>query len=282
MALNQTGSSTSFEPGVMRFIFGGAGGPPPGERPFGNPSSNSHRSYDGRDGRSAGEYCQNLPGGDGGSARAARPSPDHPPRRDGCHYGPLRLRQVHPDEHHRLPGPAHLRHLLAGWREVGKLDNNHLVAIRNRRIGFVFQTFNLLPRTTALENVALPLIYAGVGRAGRLRRAREALEAVGLVERLHHTPTELSGGEQQRVAIAQALVTGPSIILADEPTGNLDSRARREVMAILQRLNWERGITIVLVTHDPTIARHTGRIIYLRDGLVEGEEEVPTPLVAAG
>ena len=164
--------------------------------------------------------------------------------------------------------------------EVGQLDDDRLAAIRNQRIGFVFQTFNLLPRTTALENVALPLIYAGVGRAERLQRAREALEAVGLADRLHHTPTELSGGQQQRVAIARALVNRPSIILADEPTGNLDSRSGREVMAILQQLNRERGITVVLVTHDPTIARHTSRILHLYDGRIVDEERVAEPLVA--
>ena len=164
--------------------------------------------------------------------------------------------------------------------EVGQLDDDRLAAIRNQRIGFVFQTFNLLPRTTALENVALPLVYAGVGRAERLQRAREALEAVGLADRLHHTPTELSGGQQQRVAIARALVNRPSIILADEPTGNLDSRSGREVMAILQQLNRERGITVVLVTHDPTIARHTSRILHLYDGRIVDEERVAEPLVA--
>jgi putative ABC transport system ATP-binding protein len=162
--------------------------------------------------------------------------------------------------------------------EVGRLDDDRLAAIRNQRIGFVFQTFNLLPRTTALENVALPLIYAGLGRAERLRRAQEALEAVGLGDRLHHTPTELSGGQQQRVAIARALVNRPSIILADEPTGNLDSRSGREVMAILQQLNRERGITVVLVTHDQTIARHTFRILHLYDGRISGEEVIEEPL----
>jgi len=164
--------------------------------------------------------------------------------------------------------------------EVGQLDDDRLAAIRNRQIGFVFQTFNLLPRTTALENVTLPLIYAGVGRAERLRRAREALEVVGLGGRLRHTPTELSGGEQQRVAIARALINNPSIILADEPTGNLDSRSGREVMAVLQRLNRERHITIVLVTHDPTIARYTSRILHLHDGRITLEERVEEPLVA--
>jgi putative ABC transport system ATP-binding protein len=164
--------------------------------------------------------------------------------------------------------------------DVGRLDDDQLAAIRNRRIGFVFQVFNLLPRTVALDNVALPLIYAGVGRAERLRRARQALESVGLGERLYHTPNELSGGQQQRVAIARALVNQPSIILADEPTGNLDSRSGREVMAILQRLNRELGITVVLVTHDPNIAHHTSRIVHLYDGQVSREEGVAQPLVA--
>jgi len=163
---------------------------------------------------------------------------------------------------------------------VGQLDDDELAVIRNQRIGFVFQTFNLLPRTTALENVALPLLYAGVARAERIRRSREALQVVGLGDRLRHTPTELSGGEQQRVAIARALVNQPSIILADEPTGNLDSRSGREVMAILQRLNDQRGITVVLVTHDQTIGQHTTRILRLHDGHVQSEERVNRPLTA--
>jgi putative ABC transport system ATP-binding protein len=164
---------------------------------------------------------------------------------------------------------------------VGKLDDDQLADIRNRRIGFVFQTFNLLSRTTALENVALPLIYAGTPRAERIQRATEALEAVGLGDRLNHSPTELSGGQQQRVAVARALVNEPSIILADEPTGNLDSKSGREVMDILQRLNRERGITVVLVTHDPVIAHHTSRILHLYDGRVREEEMVDEPLLAS-
>lgn len=164
--------------------------------------------------------------------------------------------------------------------ETSRLSDDELAQIRNRKIGFVFQTFNLLPRTPAIEQVELPLIYSGE-REGRRRRALEALEAVGLGDRANHRPTELSGGQQQRVAIARALVTRPSIILADEPTGNLDTRASEEIMGIFQRLNREQGITIVFVTHEPDIALHTRRIIHIRDGRVNSDELVPKPRLAS-
>jgi putative ABC transport system ATP-binding protein len=156
--------------------------------------------------------------------------------------------------------------------DVGQLNDNQLAVIRNRKIGFVFQTFNLLARTTAFQNVTLPLIYAGVGSRERRERAKSALEAVGLGDRLHHRPSELSGGQQQRVAIARALVTEPAIILADEPTGNLDSRSGEEIMRIFHDLNAERGITVVFVTHDPDIAAETRRIVRIRDGLIDSDE----------
>jgi putative ABC transport system ATP-binding protein len=162
--------------------------------------------------------------------------------------------------------------------DVSQLDDDALAEIRNRKIGFVFQNFNLLSRTAALQQVELPLIYAG--RRQRQQRARQALELVGLGDRLDHKPSELSGGQQQRVAIARALVNEPAIILADEPTGNLDSKSGTEVMQIFQRLNREEGITVVFVTHDPWIARHTRRVITLADGLVVGDERIDEPLVA--
>jgi len=154
---------------------------------------------------------------------------------------------------------------------VGSLNDDQLADIRNRKVGFVFQTFNLLSRATALGNVELPLRYAGVTE-GRKEKARAALDAVGLSDRIFHRPTELSGGQQQRVAIARALINEPAIILADEPTGNLDSRVGHEIMEILLNLNHERGTTLIIVTHDPKIAKQTRRIIRLLDGRLESDK----------
>jgi putative ABC transport system ATP-binding protein len=158
-------------------------------------------------------------------------------------------------------------------KDVASMVDDELAAIRNQEIGFVFQTFNLLPRSTALHNVELPLIYAGVPRTERLERAREALENVGLGNRMDHKPNELSGGQRQRVAIARALVNKPSIILADEPTGNLDSRTGEEIMALFEQL-YAQGNTLIVVTHEEDIARHARRIVRLRDGLIEADGPV--------
>ena len=157
--------------------------------------------------------------------------------------------------------------VLVGGIDVTDMGPNDLARVRNREIGFVFQAFNLLARTTALENVALPLVYAGMGATQRAERAREALLRVGLGERLDHAPNQLSGGQQQRVAIARALVTEPRIVLADEPTGNLDSRSGIEVMVFLQQLN-AQGITVVVVTHDARVARHSSRVVEIADGRI--------------
>ncbi len=166
-----------------------------------------------------------------------------------------------------LDRPTTGRYLLQG-QEVSNLTREQLAKVRNRTLGFVFQSFNLLSRTTGLENVELPLVYAGLSRRERARRATEALNRVGLGDRLHHHPNQLSGGQQQRVAIARALVNDPRIILGDEPTGNLDSRTSVEVMALLQELG-RSGITVLLVTHEADIARYASRVISVKDGLVQ-------------
>ncbi len=166
--------------------------------------------------------------------------------------------------------------LLLGGRDVAKLSDSDLAELRNHTIGFVFQSFQLLGRTSALDNVALPLVYRGVRRMERRARAAAALEAVGLGHRLGHRPGQLSGGEQQRVAIARALVGEPQVLLADEPTGNLDSRSGADVMSLLARLNSDRGVAIVVVTHDLAVAKQARRRIHVRDGLIEDEAGAST------
>ena len=177
-----------------------------------------------------------------------------------------------------LDQPTQGSYQLSG-RDIGKLSEREQAALRNREIGFVFQSFNLLPKLTAVENVELPLVYAGISHKERRRQAREALARMGLVERIHHKPPELSGGQQQRVAIARALVGRPRFILADEPTGNLDSRSGAEIMGIFQELN-RQGITIILVTHEEEIASYTRRIIRFLDGRIISDEPIRQRVLA--
>ena len=166
-----------------------------------------------------------------------------------------------------LDRPTSGEYLLDG-ELVSNMTDDQLAGARNRKVGFVFQSFNLLPRSTALANVELPMRYSGL-KKGRSERARLALESVGLTDRIHHKPTELSGGQQQRVAIARALVNDPAILMADEPTGNLDSKSGKEIMELILSLNRERGTTLIIVTHDPKIAEQTQRVLRLRDGALE-------------
>jgi len=180
-----------------------------------------------------------------------------------------------------LDTPTSGDYLLNGTN-VSSMSDADLAEVRNKEIGFVFQTFNLLPRLSALENVALPLVYAGISKSARLEKAQAMLEAVGLGERMHHNPNELSGGQRQRVAIARALVNDPSIILADEPTGNLDSATSYEIMVLFEQIH-KAGNTIILVTHEPDIADHAHRIVRMRDGLIERDyknENITTAVAA--
>lgn len=172
-----------------------------------------------------------------------------------------------------LDTPSNGDYLLSG-ENVSELEDNELASIRNKRIGFVFQTFNLLPRLTALDNVALPLVYAGWSKEKRIERAEEVLRHVGLGDRIDHRPNELSGGQRQRVAVARALVNDPAIILADEPTGNLDSKTSHEIMTMFEDLH-QQGNTIIIVTHEPDIAEHALRVVKLRDGLIESDKKNP-------
>ena len=178
-----------------------------------------------------------------------------------------------------LDSPTGGSYTLKG-QEIGKLSDDELARIRNQEIGFVFQTFNLLPRADALHNVELPLVYAGVKHKERRRRAKEALELVGLGDRMKHKPNELSGGQRQRVAIARALVNRPSIILADEPTGNLDSATGEEIMAAFANI-WRQGNTVILVTHEADIAAHARRTVRMRDGKIESDRKSPLQAAAA-
>ena len=170
-----------------------------------------------------------------------------------------------------LDRPTSGEYLLDG-EQVARMNDDQLASVRNRKVGFIFQSFNLLPRASALSNVELPMRYAGTPAAERRQLAKNALQSVGLSDRMYHRPNELSGGQQQRVAIARALVNSPSMVMADEPTGNLDSHSGEEIMQLLLQLNRERGVTLIIVTHDPKIAQRTGRTVRILDGKMESDQ----------
>ena len=176
-----------------------------------------------------------------------------------------------------LDSPTRGEYVLNGT-DVSNMDDDELAEVRNKEIGFVFQTFNLLPRYTALQNVALPLIYAGVGKEKRLERAEEVLKMVGVGDRMEHHPNEMSGGQRQRVAVARALINHPSIILADEPTGNLDTKTSIDIMRLFEDI-YKKGNTMIVVTHEEDIALHARRIVRLRDGMIESDEINPNPMI---
>ena len=176
-----------------------------------------------------------------------------------------------------LDRPTEGSYLLEG-QDVSRFDDNALAEVRNKKIGFVFQSFNLLPKLSALENVELPMVYAGIDRPTRVKRAMEALEKVGLSARVHHKPNELSGGQRQRVAIARALVNHPAILMADEPTGNLDSKSTFEIMGIFQQLN-DEGATVGMVTHEPDVAQYTKRIVVFKDGEIKQDHPVENRVI---
>ena len=176
-----------------------------------------------------------------------------------------------------LDRPTEGSYLLEG-QDVSRFDDNALAEVRNKKIGFVFQSFNLLPKLSALENVELPMVYAGIDRPTRVKRAMDALEKVGLSARVHHKPNELSGGQRQRVAIARALVNHPAILMADEPTGNLDSKSTFEIMGIFQQLN-DEGATVVMVTHEPDVAQYTKRIVVFKDGEIKQDHPVENRVI---
>ena len=233
-----------------------------------------------RDDAGAEEHLQNLHPGQAGRASAEGHLSLCGRGRVCGHYGSLRLGQNHPDEYHWLLGQSHLGEYLLEGKDIAQNSDSKLSDVRLHSIGFVFQSFYLLSRQSALDNVALPLLYAGVRRKERQAIAQKALERVGLGDRIHFKPTQLSGGQCQRVAIARAIVNNPKVLLADEPTGALDTKSGEQIMEIFQKLN-EEGVTIVMITHEPEIAAHARRVLHIRDGRLLEAQPTATPAGSA-